>query len=166
MLPELVIDVASYLHVPQGPGVVLIGHGTDYFMDEGEDRLGLLHSRKRSGPEAVRRLEDLARRTFHVASLLEKAPELDGKLRFSTRELILRVNDRLAAPSTDATFATLKPELDAFARRLFAGPFDLTRVGGPKSLFAARITSAAPTSLDDLLLRAGGPPGPDASIVN
>lgn len=25
-LPELVIDVANYAHVPEGPGVVLIGH--------------------------------------------------------------------------------------------------------------------------------------------
>ncbi|MDB4980878.1 MAG: hypothetical protein JWM82_1630, partial [Myxococcales bacterium] len=36
VLPELVIDVANYDHVPKGPGVVLIGHGSDYFLDEGE----------------------------------------------------------------------------------------------------------------------------------
>ena len=40
LLPELTIDVANYLHVPQGPGVVLIGHGSDYFLDEGEGRPG------------------------------------------------------------------------------------------------------------------------------
>src|SRR4051812_16123636 len=28
-LPELTIDIANYGHVPQGPGVVLIGHGSD-----------------------------------------------------------------------------------------------------------------------------------------
>ena len=36
-LPELTIDVASYQHVPQGPGVVLIGHGADYFLDKMRD---------------------------------------------------------------------------------------------------------------------------------
>ena len=48
-LPELTIDVANYQHVPKGPGVVLIGHGADYFLDEGEGRAGLLHNRKRAG---------------------------------------------------------------------------------------------------------------------
>ena len=46
------IDVANYAHVPKGPGVALIGHGTDYFIDEGEGRLGLLYNRKRGAPDA------------------------------------------------------------------------------------------------------------------
>ena len=62
LLPELTIDVANYRHVPQGPGVVLIGHGSDYFMDEGEGRPGLLHNRKRAGLPPGERLGDLARR--------------------------------------------------------------------------------------------------------
>jgi hypothetical protein len=84
VLPELTIDVANYDHVPHGPGVVLIGHGSDYFMDEGEGRLGLLHNRKRAGLGEAERLSDLARRTLHVASLLEKEPSLAGKLKFAT----------------------------------------------------------------------------------
>jgi hypothetical protein len=158
VLPELVIDVANYLHVPQGPGIVLIGHGTDYFMDEAEGRLGLLHNRKRQSQAPDRRMDDLARRTLFAASLLERAPELGGKLKFSPHELLFRVNDRLAAPNTDATFGALKPEIDGLAKRLFAAPFDLTRVGGPKNLFAVRLTSAAAPSLEELLQRAGGPP--------
>ena len=55
-LPELTIDVANYRHVPQGPGVVLIGHGSDYFLDEGEGRPGLLHNRKRAGLAPAERL--------------------------------------------------------------------------------------------------------------
>ena len=68
------IDVANYAHVPKGPGVVLIGHGSDYFIDEGEGRLGLLHSRKRGAPDAGDRLADAFRRTLHAASLLEATP--------------------------------------------------------------------------------------------
>src|SRR3984893_6792180 len=86
LLPELVIDVASYVHVPEGPGVVLIGHGSDYFMDRGEGRLGLLHSRKRAGPPPPDRLTDLARRTLHAATLLERDPAFSGGLRFATNE--------------------------------------------------------------------------------
>src|SRR4051812_7576093 len=66
-LPELMIDVANYAHVPEGPSVALIGHGADYFIDEAEGRLGLLYNRKRSSPPAAERLDDLARRTFHAA---------------------------------------------------------------------------------------------------
>src|SRR5882672_9332759 len=152
LLPELTIDVANYGHVPEGPGVVLIGHGSDYFMDVGEGRLGLLHNRKRAGLAAGERLNDLARRTLYAASLLEKEPGLGGKLKFATNELLFRVNDRLAAPNTEATFAAVKGELEALAKQLFAGPFELQRVGGPKELFAVQIshTGGAGVSLATL----------------
>jgi hypothetical protein len=158
-LPELVVDVANYLHVSNGPGVVLIGHGSDYFMDCSEGRLGLLHNRKRSGPPPADRLADLARRTLYAGELLEHDPVLSGKLRFATNELLFRINDRLAAPSSDATFASVKPELEALAHRIFAGPFELRRTGGPKDLFSVRMISPSSASLATLLDRAGGPPG-------
>ena len=165
VLPEMTIDVANYLHVPQGPGVVLIGHGSDYFFDEGEGRPGLLHNRKRAGLPPGERLGDLARRTLHAAALLEKDLALTGKIKFATDELLFRVNDRLAAPNNDATFAALKPELDALAQTIYGGPCDLTRVGGPKELFAVRIKGAGGAPLAALLERAGGPPAADASLV-
>jgi len=165
LLPELTIDVANYGHVPQGPGVVLIGHGADYFLDEGEGRPGLLHNRKRAGLAPAERLGDLARRTLHAAALLEKDLALTGKIKFATDELLFRVNDRLAAPSSDATFLALRPELEALAKALFAGPVTLTREGGPKELFAVRIKSPAAPPLAALLERAGGPPAADASLV-
>jgi hypothetical protein len=159
-LPELVIDVASYVHVPEGPGVVLIGHGSDYFMDQGEGRLGLMHSRKRAGPPPADRLTDLARRTLHAAALLERDPALSGALHFATNELLFRINDRLAGPNSDATLAAVKPELEALARQIFAAPFDLARTGSPKDLFSVRLTSPASAPLATLLERAGGAPGP------
>jgi hypothetical protein len=165
LLPELTIDVANYRHVPQGPGVVLIGHGSDYFLDEGEGRPGLLHNRKRAGLAPSDRLGDLARRTLHAALLLEKDLALTGKVKFATNELLFRVNDRLAAPNSDATLAALRPELEPLCKTLFAAPFELTRVGGAKELFAVRITSGTSAPLAMLLERAGGPPAADASLV-
>jgi hypothetical protein len=165
LLPELVVDVANYAHVPEGPGVGLIGHGSDYFMDCGEGRLGLVHTRKRSGSSEEERLRDLVRRTLHVAALLEKERGFEGKLRFAPGELLFRVNDRLAAANDEATFAALAPELAAFAEKVYGGPCELRRVGGPKELFAVRITHASGTPLATLLERAGGPPGPDASLA-
>jgi hypothetical protein len=165
LLPELTIDVANYRHVPHGPGVVLIGHGSDYFLDEGEGRPGLLHNRKRAGLAPGERLGDLARRTLHAAALLERDPALAGKVQFATNELLFRVNDRLAAPNSDATLAALQPELETLCKTLFAAPFELARVGGAKELFAVRITSGTSAPLAMLLERAGGPPAADASLV-
>jgi hypothetical protein len=166
VLPELLVDVANYAHVPKGPGVVLIGHTGDYFVDEADGRLGLLYSRKRGAVAAddAARLEDLFRRTFHAASLLEKDPgfaDMGGaKLHFSPNELLFRINDRLAGPATDATFAVVKPALEAVARRLFDGPLELTRVGDAKSLFGVKIVSPAKGAVDlsTLLSRLGGGP--------
>jgi hypothetical protein len=164
VLPELLVDVASYAHVPQGPGVVLIGHGSDYFMDQGGARLGLLHNRKRAGLAPPDRLTDLARRTLHAASLLEQDPSLGGKLRFATNELLFRINDRLAS-NTDATFASIRPELEALGKRVFPGPFELARTGTARDLFSVRMISATGAPLSALLERAGGPPGPDGSLT-
>ena len=159
-LPELLVDVASYLHVPGGPGVALIGHESDYFMDFGEGRLGLLHSRKRNVAVPSDSLGDLARRTFHAAHWLEQDPVFGGKLRFATGELLFRINDRLAAPAGDALLAAVRPELEALAQRLYGGPADLARHGGAKDIFAVRITAASGVPVAALLERAGGSPAP------
>lgn len=165
-LPELLIDVANYAHVPDGPGIALIGHGTDYFVDTSKGRLGLLHSRKRSAPPAAERVADAFRRALHAAMLLEQEPALGGRLRFGTGEILFRINDRLAAPATDATFAAVKPELDAFCGQLFAGGrFETTRVGSGRELFTVKIASDGKASLAELLARAGGPPGKDDSLA-
>src|SRR5260370_25569521 len=160
VLAELLVDVANYLHVPKGPGVVLIGHGADYFMDQGEGRLGLLYNRKRAGPPPADRVTDLVRRTLHAASLLEREPAFGGKLRFASSELVFRVNDRLAAPNRDATFEALKPELEALGLRVFASPFDLARAAPATDIFSVRLKSPSDDSLTTLLARMGGPPGP------
>jgi hypothetical protein len=165
VLPELVVDVANYAHVPEGPGVVLIGHASDYFIDQGNGRMGLLHNRKRCAVPPDDRLGDLARRALHAAVLLEQETSLAGKVRFATNEFLFRINDRLAAPNSDATLARVKPELETLGRALFAHPFELTRIGGPKELFSVRLTSSAGAPLTALLEQAGGKPGPDQSLV-
>lgn len=159
VLPELLVDVANYGHVPRGPGVVLIGHENDYGLDDSEGRQGLLFNRKRLAPAPELRLEDTFRRALHAAVLLEQEPTLAGKLKFGTLQLLLRINDRLAAPNTDATFAALRPELESFCARLFgAGQFTLARTGEPRQLFGVTITTSHAPALASLLERAGGAP--------
>jgi hypothetical protein len=158
VLPELAIDVANYAHVPKGPGVVMIGDAADYFVDEGDGRFGLLYNRKRAPPPPSDRLADAFRRALHAARLLENEPTLEGTLRFSPGEFLFRINDRLAAPNTDQTFVTVKPELEALASKLFAGPFELRRGDDPKGLFAVTLKSPQPApDLSTLLSRLDTP---------
>jgi hypothetical protein len=152
---DTLVDVANYAHVPSGPGVVLIGHGVDYFMDEGEGRLGLLYNRKRAEPPPGERLADAFRSTVKAARLLEAEPSLAG-LKLRTDEWQLRINDRLRAPNTDETFAAVRGELEAFCKKLFAdAAVEMMRVGTPKTLFTVRITTRPAASLDVLSERLG-----------
>ena len=151
---ELLIDVASYAHVPKGPGVALIGHESDYFIDETDGRPGLLYSRKRDPLPVAERIPDAFRRALRAAALLE-SEALTPPLRFRTDELLFRINDRLTAPSAEATFAEVRPALDATCARLFAAPYQLSLAATPKQLFAVRITTSAPSDLATLLSRLG-----------
>jgi hypothetical protein len=153
-LPELLIDVANYAHVPKGPGVALIGNDSDYFIDDADGRAGLLYSRKREAPAPEARLGDAFRRALNAAAMLEKS--FDGKLRFRTDELLFRINDRLRAPAGESTFAEVRPELDALCSKL-CGAHKLALGGGTKQLFTVKITTDGKSDLATLLAKAGGP---------
>src|SRR5215469_15808070 len=45
-MEDLLLDIADYTHVPEGPGVVLIGHQADYSVDNTLGRLGVRYNRK------------------------------------------------------------------------------------------------------------------------
>src|SRR5580698_4114768 len=42
----LLLDVADYRHVPEGPGVILIGFEGNYSVDNTDNRLGVRYNRK------------------------------------------------------------------------------------------------------------------------
>ena len=48
LVPGIPLDVADYRHVPNGPGVILIGHDADWGMDQHEGPLGLIYNHKRN----------------------------------------------------------------------------------------------------------------------
>lgn len=155
-LDDLLIDVANYAHVPHGPGVGVIGHGSDYFMDSTGQRLGLLYSRKRQAPPAAERLGDAFRRTLRAAQMLEADVTFGGKLRFRTDEYLFRINDRLLAPNSDDTLAALRPELESFGERLFGAPATIERAGDARELFTLRIRASSRPTLPALLERLSG----------
>ncbi len=114
-LDELLIDVADYTHVAYGPGVMLIGHEANYSLEPGsENRIGLLYNTKvrRSGSNRDRIIFALER-AARAASLLEAEEVWQGRLKFSSSDIKLIVNDRHLCPNSEASFAALKADIEA-----------------------------------------------------
>jgi hypothetical protein len=154
---ELMIDVADYKHVKNGPGVALVGDANDYYLDEGEGRPGLLFSRKRHGSGPEGRLREGFARALKACTLLEAAPELSGKLTFATDEISIRLPDRLNAPNDEATFNEVSQEVSSLLDKLYgAGSFSIERgAAAPEPLSLRVKTKSAPT-LAALLGALGG----------
>src|SRR4051812_11582752 len=75
---QLLIDVADYLHVPQGPGVVLVAHGPNSAPAQPAPALGLLSQRKPHPPNPAlpARLAHAFRAALSAAWPLETDPKL------------------------------------------------------------------------------------------
>lgn len=155
VIKDLLIDVVDYSHVPDGPGVVLIGHFSDYYVGALDGAYGLVYSRKRGGPGNDDRLHDSLRRVVNAARLLEQESGLS--LKFKTNELSLRLTDRLHAPNDDATYADTKAEVERVLGSVY-GSVAVERLPGTKEPLGVRIQGSSAPSLEALLEKLGGPP--------
>jgi hypothetical protein len=152
---RLLIDVADYRHVADGPGVMLVAHEAHYGLDRGGGRLGLLCSRKRDEPgDAAARLREAARDALRACHYLEREPAFP--LRFLGGELELRVQSRLLAPNTPETLAAFRPDLEAFLADLYPGSDVRTEhLDDPRQAFGVRVRAAENPPVEELLGRVG-----------
>ena len=117
---HLLVDVHNYSHVHQGPGILLVAHQGNFSMDLGGDRLGLFYYRKRDiNGSSVERLKTILKTTLRACTLLEAAPELKGRLRFKTDEVLIVANDRLHTPNESETFQAFQPLLSQLFAELY-----------------------------------------------
>ena len=151
--PEKLLDVADYRHVPEGPGVVLIGYQGDYSVDNTDNRLGIRYNRKAVlDGENDDRLRQAARATLTAAQRLEADSRLNGKLRVNGQEMEISVNDRLLTPNTPETREGSRPEFDAFFQKLFGGgAYSLSYASDPRRLFSVTVKAEHAYSISDLL---------------
>jgi len=149
LLEELLIDVADYVHVHNGPGMMLIGHEADYSLDHRAGRLGLLYNRKAQLDGSTQeKLTQAARAVLIAAEILEK----DNGLKLNLQEVQLIVNDRLLVPNTEETFAALEPELRSFFALLYDGAeYALTQQIDPRERFTVHVKTEFSFSVDSLL---------------
>ena len=148
-LEELLIDVADYLHVHNGPGIILIGHEADYSLDQRAGRLGLLYNRKEQlEGTAQEKLAQAVCAALTAAQILEK----ENGLKFSGSEVQVIVNDRLLVPNTSETFAVLEPEVQAFFDKLYCGEeFTLAHYADARERFTINVKTESIFDVDTLL---------------
>jgi hypothetical protein len=108
-LPGVLLDVADYTHVPDGPGVILVGHAATFALDRGDGRFGLVAQRRRPDSDARSAIASVLRELLEVATRLEADNRLEGALVFDRSVLRIEVNDRLHAQNTDGSFDALAP---------------------------------------------------------
>lgn len=95
----LLIDVASYAHVPNGPGVLLIGHELDYSVRIALGRVELTCRHKRDPQGEGNALQRCLRQLLQAAQLLESATTLSEVPSFRASEFLFRSNDKLRVPN-------------------------------------------------------------------
>jgi hypothetical protein len=155
---HLLIDVADYAHVPDGPGTVLVAHEANIHFDYEGGKPGLLYIRKQpvAGAETFReRVAAVFRAALEAAAKLEKEPALHG-IHFRADEVIFRINDRLLGPNDQETFAAVKGDLQS----LFGSDASLQYVPDAQRLFEVRIKPGRIASVTDLLNRLEPAPTP------
>lgn len=148
-MPEMLIDVADYKHVPDGPGVMIIGNQVDYSIDLQEGRLGVLYNRKGvvdlDAQGALKQAFEAAR---NAAKLLEQEEAFKGKLKFDAGDVEVIINDRVVAPNTDATYDALAPEIKKFFAGLYGNDdFVLEHRGEPRERLRVGVKTAKPVAV-------------------
>ena len=153
----LLIDVADYKHVPDGPGVLLIGHEVDYGLDLTGGKPGLLVRRKRYQGQGS--LTDVLRDSLRKAVLAAKAIKAEGTtgVEFSAATVEITLIDRLLSPNTDAAAAQAKREIEPIVGELYEEGFDLRRGSAdPRACLSFVATAKSTIDFDTLLDRLEG----------
>lgn len=153
---RVLVDVADYRHVHHGPGIMIIAHDAHYGLDEEAGEPGLLYSRKRdpTGP-APDKLRDAAGKALAACALLEREPDA-GPLSFSGSRALFRVQSRLVADNSAASFSELEPHLAALASDLYGeGAAEIRHVGDPRAPLEAEIRAQDDPGIEALRSRLG-----------
>lgn len=130
---ELLLDVADYKHIIDGPAILLVGHEADYVVDLTGGKPGFLYVRKRDlGADLPGALATTLAQALNGIRLAETDVELQGKLKLRTDAATIVLLDRLNYPNrspngSDAGQAA-QGQLAENLADLFGGDATVTRV--------------------------------------
>lgn len=117
---EMLIDVADYSHVHQGPSLMLVALEADYVFDEAEGRLGLRYIRKRSMPDSLPAALALCIAQAAAAShLISTSQLLPAVTAFDAAYVEIEILDKLNYPDVSTVGAALEAALIAVGQEAF-----------------------------------------------
>ena len=154
---HMLIDVADYEHVHNGPGTVLVAQEANFYTDRTDGRLGLTYVRKwPAGGGMYERFAQAYAAVLDGCRRLENDPAFAGKLKFRTDESVVRIHDRLLAPNTPQTYDELRPDLKRLADDLYAGAsVDIEHYASPTRLLEVQLRAEDSPAIATLLSRLG-----------
>ena len=131
---ELLLDVADYKHIIDGPAILLVGHEADYVIDLTGGNPGLQYVRKRDlGADLPEALATTLTQALNGIKLAENDIELQGKLKLRTDAATIVLLDRLNYPNQSqngngAAGQAVQGRLLENLSALFGGDATITRV--------------------------------------
>jgi hypothetical protein len=148
------IDVADYRHVFEGPGIILIGHESEYAIENRNGRLGLLYTRKRQlEPDLQTQLRTSLRLALAACQLLEGEKAFRPALKFRAEEVEIRFADRLQLPNRPETFDRIKDDVGTVLNGLYrTDAVNFAPVAhDPRYLFTVEVHGTGVTSVSNLV---------------
>ncbi len=158
LLEGMLVDVAEYTHVYQGPGVLLIAHEANYSLDETDGKRGLLYNQKHpTAKDPQEHLKTAFKRALKACGLLEKESKMAGKLKFAPHHLQVFINDRAAASHNSQSHSELEEALNPFLSWLYEGSkYLLIAEKDPQKRVGFEIKVEKSPSLETLLEQLNG----------
>lgn len=151
-LSGILIDVADYSHVRNGPGILLVSFDEHFSMDGFGGRLGLSYHRKSpmEGSSADR-LRRALKSLMRAARTLEEEPALEARLKFRTDEIEFFLEDRLKFPNATETFEAVRGDLESGFAGLFRRNVSIERASeDARELFGVRARSFEEIALSEM----------------
>ncbi|GIX05771.1 MAG: hypothetical protein KatS3mg115_0174 [Candidatus Poribacteria bacterium] len=135
--PNRWLDIADYLHVPSGPGLLLIGNDYHIGVDNHKDRPGFLFSLREplEGP-TEERIAGALRLAIQIGADLEAEETI--RVRFGVDPIEFIVNDRMYFPNEPEVYAALEGAIREGFRQVFS-EVSVERHDDPKKRLGATI---------------------------
>ena len=150
---ELLIDVADYRHVPDGRGIILIGHETNISIAENYGATILCYNRKitTEGTDEER-FRQSVRGALAACEKIEKDGRLTGKINFECQEIEILVNDRIYVSNQEKFHQEIDPKFKDVCEVLFINNnYSITHSEDPRELYSIRLKADLPLDKKTIL---------------
>ena len=140
---HLMIDVADYRHVPNGPGVMLIAHEAHLSVERLGGDPGLCYQSKKDVLNEASAQFEMALR--HVAKAASRfiSGDSSSSFQFSKRKFILLSTSRLELKNTKEAFEKISNDVLVMLEKVFGhNEFSLKQQGDSRAPFSMLVQSS------------------------